>query len=129
MSRQIVFTEEALPPLPIYSQAVVSNKIVYASGNVGITRDFVLVEGGVQNQTRAALKNLEIVLKASGSGLQHVLKVNIYLTNLTRDFAPMNEAYSEFFEQGKFPARTCIGVAELPLGADVEIECVAAVVD
>ncbi|KAI0030064.1 YjgF-like protein [Vararia minispora EC-137] len=121
MSRQVIFTEEALPPLPIYSQAIVSNGTVYASGNIGITRDMKLVEGGVQGQTRAALKNLEIVLKASGSSLANVLKVNIYLTNLKRDFAPMNETYSEF------PARTCIGVAELPLGADVEIECIAAV--
>ncbi|VDC03342.1 unnamed protein product [Peniophora sp. CBMAI 1063] len=127
MSRQVIFSEEALPPLPIYSQAIVSDKTVYASGNIGITRDMKLVEGGVQAQTRAALKNLEIVLKASGSSLNHVLKVNIFLTNLKRDFAPLNEVYAEFFEAGKFPARTCIGVAELPLGADVEIECIATV--
>ncbi|KAJ8518782.1 hypothetical protein ONZ45_g4214 [Pleurotus djamor] len=125
--RKIIFTEEANPPLPIYSQAVVSNGVVYASGNIGCDRDLKLVDGGVQGQTRAAIKNLEIVLKASGSSLKHVLKVNLYLTNLKDDFAPMNEAYTEFFEPGNFPARTCVGVAALPLGAAMEIECVAAV--
>ncbi|KAI0319652.1 YjgF-like protein [Amylostereum chailletii] len=125
--RTIVFTEDAVPPLPIYSQAVVSAGNVYASGNIGITRDMKLVDGGVQEQTRTALKNLAIILKASGSGLEHILKVNIYLTDLKRDFIPMNEVYAEFFETGNFPARTCIGVAALPLGADVEIECIAAV--
>ncbi|KAL0951672.1 hypothetical protein HGRIS_008351 [Hohenbuehelia grisea] len=126
-SRTVIFTEDALPPLPIYSQAVVSKGTVYASGNIGCTRELVLVEGGVQAQTRAALENLAKVLKASGSGLEHILKVNIYLTNLQRDFAPMNEVYATFFTEGNFPARTCIGVAALPLGADVEIECVAEV--
>ncbi|KAI0048753.1 Endoribonuclease L-PSP [Auriscalpium vulgare] len=129
MTKTIVFTEDALPPLPVYcsssAQAVISGKTVYASGNIGITREFKLVEGGVEEQTRAALENLAKVLKAAGSGLEHIVKANIYLTNLGRDFAPMNGVYTQFFEAGKFPARTCIGVAALPLGADVEIECVA----
>ncbi|KAH8978582.1 Endoribonuclease L-PSP [Lactarius hatsudake] len=127
MVKKIIFTEEALPPFPIFSQAVVSNGTVYASGNIGINRESKLV-GDVKEQTRAALHNLGKVLQASGSGLEHIVKANIYLTNLARDFGPMNEAYAEFFEKGKFPARTCIGVAALPLGADVEIECVAEVV-
>ncbi|KAI0272721.1 YjgF-like protein, partial [Gloeopeniophorella convolvens] len=126
MVKKIVFTEEALPPLPIYSQAVVSNGTVYASGNIGIDKDFKLV-GDLKEQTRAALTNLGKVLKGAGSGLEHILKVNIFLTNLPRDFTAMNEVYAEFFEKGKFPARTCIGVAALPLNADVEIEAIAEV--
>jgi len=90
-TKKVIFTEAALPPLPVYSQAIVSRGMVYVSGNIGITRNMVLVEGGVQGQTRAALQNLAEVLKASGSGLEHVVKVNIYLANLQRDFAPMNE--------------------------------------
>ncbi|KAI0294317.1 Endoribonuclease L-PSP/chorismate mutase-like protein, partial [Multifurca ochricompacta] len=128
MTKEIIFTEDALPPLPIYSQAVVSNGTVYASGNIGIDRELRLVESEDRLYLqRAALQNLEKVLKASGSGLEHIVKVNIYLKNLARDFKSMNRIYSEFFEKGKFPARTCIGVSELPLGADVEIECVAEV--
>lgn len=124
-SKNIVFTPEALPPLPSFSQAVISGDRVYASGNIGCTREWKLVEGGVRGQTRAALENLSVVLKAAGSGLEHVIKVNIYLTDLVNDFQPMNEVYAEFFDKNLMPARTCVGVACLPLGAAVEIECVA----
>ncbi|EDR15843.1 uncharacterized protein LACBIDRAFT_228921, partial [Laccaria bicolor S238N-H82] len=105
----------------IPAQAVISGDRVYASGNIGCTREWKLVEGGVRGQTRAALENLSVVLKAAGSGLEHVIKVNIYLTDLVNDFQPMNEVYAE----NLMPARTCVGVACLPLGAAVEIECVA----
>ncbi|KAJ8488735.1 hypothetical protein ONZ45_g13849 [Pleurotus djamor] len=121
--RKIIFTEEATPPLPVYSQAVVSNGVVYASGNISYDRNFELVDSD-----RAAIKNLETILKASGSSLQHILKVNIYLTNLKDDFARMNEVYTGFFEPGNLPARTCVGVAALPLGAVMEIDCIAAVI-
>ncbi|KAI8994153.1 YjgF-like protein [Trametes punicea] len=124
MTKQIVFTEEANPPLPVYSQAVISGKTVYASGNIGITRDMKLVEGGVQAQTRAALENLQKVLKGAGVTFDNVVKANVYLANFDRDFAPMNEVYREYFPSNP-PARTCIGVATLPFGADVEIECIA----
>ncbi|KAF8665278.1 hypothetical protein AX16_000299 [Volvariella volvacea WC 439] len=126
---QIVTTPDAVPPLPVFSQAVISKGHVYASGNVGCTSDWKLVDGGVQAQTRAALQNLDKVLKAAGSGLEHAVKINIYLPNLARDFQAMNEVYIEFFNKHKLPARTCIGVAALPLGADVEIECVAEIPD
>ncbi|KDR85675.1 hypothetical protein GALMADRAFT_53495 [Galerina marginata CBS 339.88] len=125
MSQKIIFTPEAVPPLPVFSQAVVSNGTVYASGNIGCDRDFTIVEGGVQAQTRAAMENLSIVLKAAGSSLENIVKVNIYLTNLPHDFDLMNSVYTQFFDKAKLPARTCVGVASLPLGAEVEIECVA----
>ncbi|KAF8079005.1 Endoribonuclease L-PSP [Lyophyllum atratum] len=125
VTKQIVSTSDAIPPLPVFSQAVISRGNVYVSGNIGCTKDLVLVEGGVQSQTRSALENVAIVLKAAGSGLEHVVKVNIYLSDLTRDFQAMNEIYLQFFDKDKLPARTCVGVASLPLGADVEIECLA----
>ncbi|KAI0755119.1 YjgF-like protein [Daedaleopsis nitida] len=124
MTKQVVFTEEANPPLPIYSQAIISGKTIYVSGNIGIDREFKLVEGGVQAQTRAAIDNMTKILKGAGVDLNAVVKCNIYLTNLPRDFAPMNEVYKEFFPVDP-PARTCIGVASLPLHADMEIECIA----
>jgi reactive intermediate/imine deaminase len=89
----------------------------------------MIVEGGVQGQTIAALQNMRKVLHAAGSGLHHVVKVNVYLTNLTMDFSEMNRAYMEFFDENAMPARTCVGVASLPLGASVEIECVAELPD
>ncbi|KAJ3522821.1 hypothetical protein NMY22_g11724 [Coprinellus aureogranulatus] len=119
-----VFTGDAIPPLPVFSQATVSKGFVFASGNIGITRDWKLVEGGIKEQTRAALRNLEVVLKAAGSSLQQIVKVNIYITDFAL-FAEMNEPYAEFFEKDKMPARTCVGVASLPFNAAVEIECTA----
>ncbi|KAJ7827477.1 Endoribonuclease L-PSP/chorismate mutase-like protein [Mycena olivaceomarginata] len=125
--KKIVFTTDAVPPLPVFSQATIAKGVVYCSGNIGCTKDFVLVEGGVQAQTRRALENLSIVLKAAGSSLDDIVKANIYLTNMN-DFREMNEVYAEFFKEN-LPARTCVAVVALPLGASVEIECTALVAD
>jgi reactive intermediate/imine deaminase len=127
---QIVSTPNALPPLPSFSQAVISKGHVYVSGNIGLAEltdatNFKLAEGGVKGQVRTALENLSKVLKASGSGLEHIVKANVFLTDLPKDFGPMNEVYVEFFDKDKMPARTCIGVKNLPLGAAFEIECIA----
>ncbi|KAF5316242.1 hypothetical protein D9619_006785 [Psilocybe cf. subviscida] len=126
--KQTVFSPDALPVLPVFSQAVISDGKVYLSGNIGCTREFKIVEGGVKAQTRAALENMSIILKAAGSGLEHIIKANIYMSDMKNEFGLMNEAYAEFFEAGKMPARTCVGVAYLPFEAAVEIECVAEVV-
>ncbi|EKM56533.1 uncharacterized protein PHACADRAFT_141281 [Phanerochaete carnosa HHB-10118-sp] len=122
---QFVHTSDALPVFPVFSQATISKGMVYVSGNIGCNRDLkTLVEGGVQAQTRAALENMAKVLKAAGSGLEHIVKANIYLADMA-NFGPMNEVYAQFFDPNAMPARTCIGVMALPLGADVEIECIA----
>ncbi|KAK7037991.1 YjgF-like protein [Favolaschia claudopus] len=128
MSKKIVFTKDAVPPLPIFSQATIANGTVYCSGNIGCAvenGDLVVVEG-VQAQTRRALENLSMVLKAAGSGLEHIVKANIYLTNMG-DFQKMNEVYAEFFDKDNLPARTCVAVVALPLGACFEVECTAVV--
>ncbi|KAI9752235.1 MAG: hypothetical protein M4579_005711 [Chaenotheca gracillima] len=83
-----------------------------------------LVEGGVGDRTAQALRNLSAVLEAGGSSLQNVVKVNIFLTTM-ENFAAMNKAYIQFFEAPPKPCRTCVAVKELPLGTDVEIECIA----
>ncbi|KZV70660.1 Endoribonuclease L-PSP [Peniophora sp. CONT] len=123
---QIVRAPDAIPAMPVFSQASISKGFVFVSGNIGCTDDFKVVEGGVQPQTRAALENMKKVLAAAGCEMKHIVKANIYLTDITRDFRLMNEVYKEYFEEGKMPARTCIGVSQLPLpGALVEIECTA----
>ncbi|KAJ7632901.1 Endoribonuclease L-PSP [Roridomyces roridus] len=126
MSKTIVFTKDAIPPMPVFSQATVAKGIVYCSGNIGCTNDWVVVEGGITAQTRRALENLSVVLTAAGSGLEHIVKANIYLTDMN-DFQPMNQVYATFFDKDKMPARTCVAVAALPLGARFEIECTAVV--
>ncbi|KAF8640792.1 hypothetical protein AX17_000441 [Amanita inopinata Kibby_2008] len=141
---QIVSATDAVPPLPIFSQAVISKGHIFVSGNIGCDKNFNVVPGGVQVQTvhlrvnlctgtksltkflqRAALENISTVLRAAGSGLEFIVKANVYLTNMSRDFAAMNEVYAQFFDKQKMPARTCIGVQQLPMGAEVEIECIA----
>ncbi|KAH0828881.1 Endoribonuclease L-PSP/chorismate mutase-like protein [Lanmaoa asiatica] len=80
------------------------------------------------------MNNIEKVLKAAGSSLQKIVKANVYMKNMERDFKSMNEVYARvwpfsliYFQEGSMPARTCVGVAYLPFEADVEIECVAEV--
>ncbi|KAJ3895136.1 Endoribonuclease L-PSP [Lentinula edodes] len=121
---EFLFTPQANPVLPVFSQAVISKGTIYVSGNIGCDKDMKIV-GDIKAQTRAALENIAIVLKAAGSGLDSIVKANIYLTNMARDFGPMNKVYAEFFDKDKMPARTCIGVAALPMGANFEMECTA----
>jgi 2-iminobutanoate/2-iminopropanoate deaminase len=122
---QFFHTDEAHPVLPIFSQAVISRGLIYLSGNIGCTQELKLVEGGIKEQTRAAMENISRILKAANSGMEHIIKVNVYMTNMPVDFHPSNEVYAEFFQAGRMPARTCVGVTHLPIGASIEIECVA----
>ncbi|KAF9451413.1 YjgF-like protein, partial [Macrolepiota fuliginosa MF-IS2] len=122
--KQKVFTPEANPPLPVYSQAITSKGFVFVSGNIGCDRDLKVYEGGVKVETRAALENIKKVLKAAGTTLDNVIKVNIFISDF-EDFQSMNEVYKEYFDPQQMPARTCVQVAVLPLKAAVEIECIA----
>ncbi|KAH7153595.1 Endoribonuclease L-PSP/chorismate mutase-like protein [Dactylonectria macrodidyma] len=120
-----VLSKDAPAPSPLMSQAVTYNGIVYCSGSLGIdpsTGKFA--EGTVTDRTAQALKNLEAVLKAAGSSLENVLKVNIFLSSIDY-YGGVNDAYAKFFTQEVKPCRTCVIVAELPLGAEVEIEATA----
>ncbi|ODO09400.1 hypothetical protein I350_03000 [Cryptococcus amylolentus CBS 6273] len=126
MPAEHILTQDAPAPLPgIYSQAVRAGNYVYTSGSVGMTKEGQMVEGNVQDRTRQVIQNLEAVLRGSGMTLANVVKANIYLSNLSRDFPVVNEVWKELMPDPK-PARTCIGVAELPAGGtDVEIEFTA----
>ncbi|KAK4250008.1 Endoribonuclease L-PSP/chorismate mutase-like protein [Corynascus novoguineensis] len=120
-----VLTGEAPKPLPQLSQAVKYNGMVYCSGSLGIDpKTSKFVDGSVKDRTRQALKNLSAVLEAAGSSLQNVIKVNVFLTDMT-NFAAMNEVYDEFFVWQPKPCRTCVAVHQLPFNSDVEIECTA----
>lgn len=107
-----------------YSHAVDDGAYVFCSGQTPIDPGTgALKAGGVGAQTHQCFDNLFAVLADGGLGPAHVSKVNVYLTDMG-DFAEMNEAYAERFEE-PYPARTTVGVAALPLGARVEIELVA----
>ncbi|MBL8996705.1 MAG: Rid family detoxifying hydrolase [Gemmatimonadales bacterium] len=107
-----------------YSHAVWAGKQLYLSGQTPIDpATGKLVEGDVHAQTLRAFMNLEAVLKDAGLTMAHVIKCNVYLTDMA-DFAQMNAAYESRFER-PFPARTTVAVAGLPLGARVEVEMIA----
>lgn len=80
---------------------------------------------GVEAQTRRVMENLRLVLGGIGLGLEHVLQARVYLTNFERDYAAMNAAYQGYFTPGRLPARTCVGVTGLAVGALVEIDLIA----
>ncbi len=111
----------AVPKAP-YSPVVASGDLVYTAGQVGFDANGDLVDGGVVEQTRQALENVRTALAAAGCGLDHVLKVNAYLSDLG-DFEGFNEVYKTFFSE-PYPARTTVGVS-LPGSIVVEIEAVA----
>lgn len=80
---------------------------------------------GVEAQTRRVMENLKIVLAGVGLGLEHVVQARVYLTQFDRDYAAMNATYASYFAPGRLPARTCVGVSGLAVGALVEIDLVA----
>ncbi len=80
---------------------------------------------GIESQTRRVMDNLIIVLEGMGLGLENVAQARVYLTEFDRDYSAMNETYQSYFATGKLPARTCIGVTGLAVGALVEIDMVA----
>lgn len=126
MKKQIVSTPDAPRAIGPYSQAVVANGLVFASGQVGIDpKTGELVGGGTAAQATQALENLGAVLRAAGSSFDAVVKANLYLTDLG-EFALVNEIYARFVGES-FPARATVGVGALPKGASFEIEAVALV--
>lgn len=108
-----------------YSHAVLAGDLVYCSGQVPLDpATSELVTGDIAAQTNRIFDNLAAVLVAAGSGLARVVKTTVFLTDIG-DFAAMNEVYAKRFGEHR-PARSTIGVAALPRGARIEIECIAA---
>ena len=108
-----------------YSDAVRVGNLLFLSGTIGQapgTR--TLVPGGVSAETRQALENIKANVTAHGSSMDRVVKCSVFLADIG-DFEAMNAVYREYFPANK-PARTTVGVAGLPIGARVEIECIAA---
>lgn len=126
MEREIIQTDKAPAAVGPYSQATKSGGFVFTAGQIALNpATGKMIEGGVEDQTRQALKNLQAVLEAAGAGLDSVMKTTVFLADMN-DFKVMNGVYSQFFTQTP-PARSAVQAAALPLGAQVEIEAVALV--
>ena len=122
--RTVISTELAPKAIGPYSQAIRANGFVFCAGQTPIDPAAGrLVEGDVAAQTRRVLQNLSAVLEASDASLAKVVKTTVFLTDMA-NFKAMNEVYAEFFPEHP-PARSTVAVAGLPLGAQVEIECIA----
>ena len=120
-----ISTNNAPAAIGPYSQAIEVNGFVYASGQLPIDpATGVFPEGEIKEQTAQSIKNAQMILEAAGTDLKHVVKTTVYLANMS-DFAAMNEVYSQFFSE-PFPARSAVAVKDLPKGALVEVEVVAA---
>lgn len=123
MKKEIA-TTEAPPAIGPYSQAVSAAGLVFASGQLGLSPASGEMAGeSAAAQAARALENLGAVLEAAGSGMDRVLKVTVYLVEMS-DFEAVNDVYARYFGR-PFPARACVGVKALPKGARVEIEAVA----
>ncbi|WP_064198616.1 MULTISPECIES: RidA family protein [Emticicia] len=124
--KEIIKTDKAPVPIAPYSQAVKSNGFVFVAGQIGLdpaTRK--LVEGGFEAETVKIMENIKSILEATDLKLSDVVNTTIYIKDIN-NFAKVNEIYGKYFT-GDFPARTTIGVANLPGGANIEIAVVAAV--
>ena len=123
MSRQTIHTSHAPQAIGPYSQAVRAGDTVYLSGQIPLDpATMQLVSGDIEVEIRQVFENLKAVAEASGGSLANAVKVNVFLTDLAH-FAKVNEIMATYCTQ-PFPARAAVGVAQLPRGARVEIECV-----
>jgi len=126
MKRIVVHTDKAPKAIGPYSQAIRTDSMIYTAGQTGldpVTGE--LVAGGVEEQTRQVLTNLQNVIEAAGSTIGHVVKTTVFLKDMN-DFPKMNAIYAEFFGENP-PARSTVAVAALPKGGLVEIEAVVLV--
>jgi len=123
MARQIIQTDKAPKAIGTYSQAVKCGNTVYCSGQIPLDpASMNLVEGDMNAQVRRVFDNLQAVAEAAGGSLADVVKLNVFLTDLSH-FALVNEIMAEYFKE-PYPARAAIGVASLPKGAQVEMDAV-----
>ncbi len=117
-------TVDGLGKLHAFCHASVAGDFVYVSGTLGTKQgSFELVDGGTGPETTQTLRNVETILKSCGAGLEHLIKVNVFLTDMTT-FKEMNESYLEVIGSDP-PARITVGCSALALGAAVEIDAVA----
>jgi reactive intermediate/imine deaminase len=125
MSKQIISTTDAPAAIGTYSQAVRVGNTIWVSGQIPLDpRTKELIQGDIEAQIRRVFDNLKAIVIAAGATFDDVVKANVYLTDLSH-FAIVNKVMAEFFRE-PYPARAAVGVAALPRGAQVEVECIVA---
>jgi len=123
MAREIISTPNAPKAIGIYSQAVKVGKTVYVSGQIPLDPvSGEMQQSSIEVEIRRVFDNLQAIVTAAGATFAHVVKVNVFLTDLN-NFALLNKVMSEYFKE-PYPARAAIQVSALPKGANVEMDCV-----
>lgn len=120
MSKQIIATQAAPQAIGTYSQAVKAGDTVYLSGQIGLDPATMQLVEGIEAQIHRVFQNLGAVAEAAGGSLADVVKLNVFLADLSH-FAKVNEIMAQYFAQ-PYPARAAVGVASLPRGALVEAD-------
>jgi 2-iminobutanoate/2-iminopropanoate deaminase len=124
---RLINSPEIAPALGPYSHAVIDGNQIYCSGQLPLDPQGQLVAGGIAEQTNQAFENIRNVLEVCGSDTHGVLKVTVYMTDLG-EFSTLNELYGKFFGAHR-PARTTVQISKLPLGASVEIDVIARILE
>ena len=125
MTKQIISTADAPAAIGIYSQAVRVGNTIWVSGQIPldpVTKE--MVTGDVEAQVRRVFENLKAIVVAAGATFDDVVKATVFLTDLSH-FGLVNKVMAEYFRE-PYPARAAVGVAALPRGAQVEVECIVA---
>lgn len=123
--REVIATEKAPQAIGTYSQAIRFGNTVYLSGQIALIPETMeLAEGDIDVRIHQVFKNLSAVCEAAGGSLQDIVKLNIFLTDMSH-FATVNEIMAQYFQQ-PYPARAAVAVKELPKGTDVEMDGVMA---
>jgi 2-iminobutanoate/2-iminopropanoate deaminase len=120
-----ISTDKAPKAIGPYSQAVRACNLIFVSGQLPIdVATSNIVEGGIKQQTKQVIDNIEAILKSEGLSLEHVVRCDVFLQNM-EDFKTVNSIYAERFTGDIHPARQTVEVAKLPMGALIEISCIA----
>ena len=120
---KIISTNEAPQAIGPYSQAVKSGGLLFLSGQIPLNQEGEMTEGDIEAKTRQVFKNIEAILAAENLNLSHIIKVNIYLTDIN-NFDAVNQVMSSLFDP-PYPARALVQVSALPKASEVEVEVVA----
>lgn len=121
--KEAISVQNAPAAIGPYSQGIDAGGLVFVSGQLPVDPATGKIPEGIAAQTEQALKNVSAILAAKGLSLANVVKTTVFLADLG-DFAGMNEVYAKHFEM-PYPSRSAFQVAKLPLGAPLEIECIA----
>jgi reactive intermediate/imine deaminase len=125
MSKQIISTQGAPAAIGVYSQAVRVGNTIWVSGQIPLDPETQeLVQGDVEAQVRQVFENLKAIVAAAGASFDDVVKATVFLIDLSH-FGLVNKVMAEYFRE-PYPARAAVGVAALPRGAQIEVECIVA---